>query len=101
LVGFLFFAGTGIFLAGRLSLQRRVFPAGLARLGLLVGLVYSLGTAVNVLSALADPATAETLTRVWQLIVLIGGAVLAPIWAVWLARSLVPARAPARMAVRA
>jgi hypothetical protein len=100
-VGFLFFTGTGIFMAGRLSLQRRVFPAGLARVGLLVGLVYWLGTAVNILAALADPATALTLTRVWQLIVLVGGAVLAPIWAIWLARSLAPSRAPARVAVRA
>jgi hypothetical protein len=101
LVGFLFFTGTGIFMAGRLSLQRRVFPAGLARVGLLVGLVYWLGTAVNVLAALSDPATAVTLTRVWQLIVLVGGAVIAPIWAVWLARSLAPARAHERGAVRA
>jgi hypothetical protein len=101
LVGFLFFAGTGIFLASRLSLQRQVFSAGLARLGLLVGLVYWLGTAVNVLAALSDPATAETLARVWQLIVLVGGAVLAPIWAIWLARSLAPARAAARAAVHA
>jgi hypothetical protein len=101
LVGFLFFVGTGIFLVGRLSLQRRVFPAGLARLGLLVGLVYWLGTAVNVVAALADPAAAETLTRAWQLIVLFGGAVLAPIWAIWLARSLAPARVPARVAVHA
>jgi hypothetical protein len=101
LVGFLFFAGTGIFLASRLSLQRQVFSAGLARLGLLVGLVYWLGTAVNVLAALSDPPMAETLARVWQLIVLVGGAVLAPIWAIWLARSLAPASAAARAAAHA
>lgn len=99
LVAFLFLVGTGILFAGRLALSRGVLPRGWARLSILVGVVYWVGTAVNVLASVTDPATAQTLNRVWQLTVLAGGVVLAPAWAIWLARSLEPVSrvAPAPM----
>jgi hypothetical protein len=90
LVAFLFLVGTGILYAGRLALRRGVLPRGWAQLSIVVGAVYWIGTAVNVLASVTDPATAQILDRVWQLTVLAGGVVLAPAWAIWLARSLEP-----------
>jgi uncharacterized membrane protein len=101
LVGFLFLVGSGIFAAGRIAWQTAALPTGWAQLSLLVGAVYWFGTAANIVAALADPTTAQLFTRLWQLTVLLGGAVLGPVWAIWLGLALRPARAAVRAPVRA
>lgn len=101
LVGYLFLVGSGIFYVGRLALRRAALPRGLAQLSIVVGAVYWFATAVNVAASLADPSSAELLTRVWQLTVLVGGAILAPAWAITLARSLAAAPRPVTASARA
>lgn len=101
LVGFLFLVGTGLFFAGRLGLRRGALPRGLAQFSIIVGAVYWFATAVNVAASLTDPSTAQLLTRIWQLTVLAGGAILAPTWAIAFARSLGTAPETASMPARA
>ena len=84
-----------------LRLERAALPRGLAQLSIVIGAVYWFGTAVNVLASISDPTLAATLTTVWQLTVLVGGVILAPAWAVWLAQTLAPRTATVRAPTRA
>ena len=73
-IGFFLLAGSGILFASFAAFDQPLFSRGWIRLGMAVGLLYLAG----VIAAGFDFDTA------FEIIVGIGGAVLAPLWAAWL-----------------
>lgn len=76
--GFFLLAGGGVFLASRLALQQGTLPRNWALLGIVVAVLNWLGFVAQLLGGVL----------LFQLVILVGGGILAPLWAVWLGREL-------------
>jgi hypothetical protein len=73
-------------------------PRGLCRLGRVVAGAYWLAALAQVVGGLAG---LESAFVVYQVVILVGSVVFAPLWAFWLGRTLHPTAAPARTLVDA
>jgi hypothetical protein len=82
---FLLLVGLATYRAGQVGREQGLLPDGLGRLTRLVAAVYGLAALAHLLAGLTGvPGAAD----VYQLAVVAGGAVLAPIWALRLGRAL-------------
>ena len=77
--GFFLLAGSGVLFASFAALDQPAFSRGWIRLGMVVGLLYLAGIITSVI------ADAFDVDAPFQIIVGLGGGLLAPIWAGWLA----------------
>ena len=73
-LGFFLLAGSGILFSSFAAFDQPAFSRGWIRLGMAVGLLYLAGVV----------AAAYDLDTTFQIIVGIGGGILAPVWAAWL-----------------
>ena len=77
-LGFFLLAGSGILFASFAAFDQPAFSRKWIQLGMVVGLLYLLG----IVADLAD------MDAVFQVVVGLGGGILAPAWAIWLALQL-------------
>lgn len=87
-IAFLLLAGMGIWLLGSAGSTAAV-PSGWVRLAKLVGMLYILAFIFQTLAQFLPRESgvgflsSDIATTIYQVIVLVGGAILAPVWAVW------------------
>ena len=77
-LGFFLLAGSGILIASFAAFDQPAFSRRWIQLGMVVGLLYLLGIVADLLD----------MDAMFQVVVGLGGGILAPVWAVWLALQL-------------
>lgn len=84
-LGFFLTAGVGVILLSMETRGSERLSRGWASLGIVVGILYLAGI---VFGAGQEMTTLPIFRTLFELLILVGGAVLAPIWAIWLAMQL-------------